>query len=399
MSGHVGKYRTKAGTQLWRYTVELPPDEHGRRRQRTRRGFRRKVDADRAMRAELHGVEQGTAVDRSTVTVAAYLREWVEGIRVRPTTKANYETCITVHLIPTTAKDGRSRPGIGGVQLQALRAEHLDRLYRYLEVEGKHTKDGPKPLAIKSIRHVHTTIRKALQDAVARGYVSRNVADLAHPPTQSQARSRMAVDAVWTTDQLRQFLAASAGDPMHALFHLACTTGMRRAELLGLRWADVDLDIPELRVRWTITEARGKVVEQDGAKTRAGERVIALDQATARALREHRAAQHQHRLLLGPAWADEVGRVFTNPIGRILVPGTILDRLHRIAAEAGLPRIGVHGLRHSYATAALRAGVDIDVVSKRLGHADVAITLNVYSHVRRSDDRAAAERAAAAILG
>lgn len=128
---------------MWRYTIDLPPDEHGQRHQRTRRGFERKLDASRAMRAELHGVDHGIAVDRTTLTVAAYLGEWIAGIRVRPTTKANYETCIYVHLIPTTTRDGRSRPGIGGLQLQSLRAEHLDRLYRYLEVEGKRTKDGP----------------------------------------------------------------------------------------------------------------------------------------------------------------------------------------------------------------------------------------------------------------
>lgn len=177
------------------------------------------------MRAELPGVEQ----------VAAYLKEWVGGIRVRPTTRANYETCINVHLVSTRARDGRNRPGIGGLKLQALRPEHLDRLYRYLEVEGKHTTDGPRRLAVKSIRHVHTAIRKALQDAVVRGYVPRNVADLAHPPTQRQARSRKAEDEVWTADQLRTFVTASREDGLHALFHLVCTTGMRRAELLGLR--------------------------------------------------------------------------------------------------------------------------------------------------------------------
>lgn len=110
---------------------------------------------------------------------------------------------------------------------------------------------------------------------------------------------------------------------------------------------------------WTITEARGKVIEQDRARTTAGERVMALDRTTAAILSEHRRGQHEQRRLVGPAWADEVGRVFTNAVGGHLVPGTILARLHRIAEDAGLPRVGVHGLRHSYATAALRAGVDI----------------------------------------
>ena len=328
---------------------------------------------------------------------------------MKPTTRSNYRTCIETHLIPVMARDGRSRPGIGGLRLQALTAEHLDELYRWLEREGKQvTKLNPKtgrmdgggvPLAPKSVRHVHTTIRKALADAVVRGYVTRNVADLAQPPTQRQARSRKAVDDVWTKEQTRRFLEAAADDELAPLFHLALMTGMRRGELLGLRWSTVDLDEARLRVRWTVTQADGRPVEQDSTKTDAGERTIALDPGTVAVLRRHRQAQLEGRMMVGGAWEDEVGRVFTNPVGRLLVPKTVLTRLHRIAADAEVPPISIHGLRHTYATLALRTGMDVDVLSRRLGHADISITLSIYAHVRDADDQAAADVAAAAILG
>jgi len=141
--------------------------------------------------------------------------------------------------------------------LQALTAEHLDALYRELERSGKRDGTG---LAPKSVRHVHVMLRKALQDAVERGHVLRNVADLANPSTQKQARSSAARERVWTGAQLQAFLAHVAADRLYAAWHLFATTGLRRAELLGVRWTDVDLDGGRLTVAQTVTLAAGKPV-------------------------------------------------------------------------------------------------------------------------------------------
>lgn len=396
MRGHVSAYDTKAGRR-WRVIYDAPPDPlTGRRRQTSKRGFKTQRDAQKSLRAILDLVDDGTYQGPFTSTVAQYLTGWVEGLRVKPSTRANYRQSIDLHLVPIKAKDGRPRPGIGGIKLRALTAEHLDTLYRWLETEGR---QDAKPLAIKTIRHVHTAVRKALADAVDRGYVPRNVADLAHPPTQKQARSRQALDGVWSAEQLRAFLAASKDHRLHAAFYLTAMTGMRRAEVLGLRWADIDLDAATVRIRWTLVQIAGEMIDQDSAKTDAGERTVALDPSTVAVLRDHRRRQLEDRMASGPAWQSDVDRVFADPIGRPVRPDLLLRHLQRVAALAGLPKINVHGLRHTYATVALRAGVDVEVVSKRLGHSDIAITLNIYRHVRDTDDQAAAALAATAILG
>lgn len=256
-------------------------------------------------------------------------------------------------------------------------------------------------LAPKSVRSVHTMLRKALQDAVERGHVLRNVADLSNPPTQRQARSRAAQRKVWTGEQMRAFLAHVTDDRLYAAWLLFATTGMRRGEVAGLRWVDVDLEAARLQVAQTVTVAGNVLVWAEDARTEAGARTIALDPVTTAALRAHRARQREERMLMGPGWVDDSHGplVFAQADGSATHPDRFLRLLATRAKGCGLPVIDVHGLRHSYATAALRAGVSPEVLSKRLGHADVAITLSIYAHVRPSDDEDAAVRAAAAILG
>lgn len=252
------------------------------------------------------------------------------------------------------------------------------------------------------MRHVHTAVRKALQDATERGHIGRNVADLANPPTQKQARSRQARDKCWTAAHLRTFLAhvAQVSDRLYALWYLLAMTGLRRAEVLGLRLAeDVDLDAGTIRVgAQTITAADGQTVVSCDGKTDAAERTIALDSGTVDVLRTHRTRQLEEQMHAGPAWQGS-GLVFTMPDGRMIRPNHVSHAFLEHCRDLDLPEIGPHGLRHTYATVALRSGVEPEVVSQRLGHTDVAITLSIYSHVTAADDRRAAETAAAAILG
>lgn len=384
MRGGVQSYETKAGRR-WMAIYDLPTAPDGRRRQARRRGFATRRDAQAALRKALNAVDEGRHVDHSAQTVAAYLRAWLAGIAVKPTTLANYRQCAEVYVIPR----------LGGVRLQHLTAEHLDVLYRELEREGKRDGTG---LAPKSVRHVHTMVRRALQTAVERGHVLRNVADLAHPPTQKQTRSKRARDKAWTVAQLRTFLEHVEGDRVYAVWLLLATTGLRRAEVLGLRWSDLDLDAGRLRVAQTVTVAESQPVWSGDGKTDSAERSIALDPATVSVLRAHRGRQVEERLAAGPVWQDH-GLLFVWEDGRPIHPERVSKWFTDRARAAGLPSIGVHGIRHSYATAALRAGVSPEVVSERIGHADVATTLSIYAHVMEGDDQAAAERAAAAILG
>lgn len=411
MRGSVDSYRVttkhpETGRyERWRIRWELPPDlDTGERRRGTRRGFATRKEAEAKLATILGSVNDGTYVEPSRQRLAEYLRSWLGGLRVRPTTLDNYRTCAEIHVIPR----------LGGVRLAQLTAEQVDGLYRDLEKHGKAagecrtadvtcrdhacSPDRHDGLAPKSVRHVHTMLRKALEDARERGYLGRNVCDLANPPRQRDARSRQARDKAWTTEELRTFLTATGDDQLSALWHLIATTGLRRAEVCGLRWADVDLDAGRLRVTHTVTEVSSGLVEQDEGKTLAAERSLALDGATTERLKRWRARQAEERLAAGVAWHD-TGLVFTREDGSGHRPKRLSAEFTKQVDDAGLSRIGIHGLRHSYATAALRAGVSPEVVSKRLGHSSIVVTLSIYAHVFEHDDRAAADRVAAAIYG
>jgi integrase len=202
---------------------------------------------------------------------------------------------------------------------------------------------------------------------------------------------------VWTHEQLRAFLAHVAGDRFNALWRLAATTGMRRGELLGPRWTDLDLDAGVLNVAQTRVKGGG-TVGYGRPKTAKGRRAIALDEATVAMLKAHRKTQARERLAWGPGYRDE-GLIFCREDGSPIDPDVLSQRFDRLVRDAGLPRIRLHDLRHTYATAALRAGVPIKVVSERLGHATPAITLAVYAHVLPGMDPEAAEQVAALVDG
>lgn len=411
MNGSASRYRVKSKHpqtgryDRWRITWDLPPDAaSGKRQQRTRGGFPTRKVAEAELATVLGQVNAGTYVAPSRQRLGVYLTSWLDGLRVKPTTLDNYRRCAVGYVIPR----------LGGVPLSELTAEQVDGLYRHLERHGKRAgtcrvagvtcrDHGCSPaehdgLAPKSVRHVHVMLRKALQDAADRGYLGRNVADLANPPTQRDARSVRARDKAWTGDQLRSFLGGTASDRLAPLWQLVATTGLRRGELCGLRWSDVDLDRGRVVVSRTLTETSAGLVEQVDGKTDAAQRSIALDRQTVEALRRWRTRQTEERLAVGPAWTDS-GLVFTREDGTSHRPKRLSSVFTETTDRLDLPRIGLHGVRHTYATLALRAGVSPEVVSKRLGHASVVITLTIYAHVFEQDDQAAAEQVAAAIYG
>lgn len=332
--------------------------------------------------------EQGLGRDpaQGRQRLADYLRAWLDGLSVKPTSQADYRQSIECYIAPR----------IGGIRLDRLTPEHLDRLYRGLETNGKRrgacrtdgrtcqarrcAPDLHEGLSAKSVRNVHGCLHVALEAAVARGYLPRNVADLANPPKAGRARSRNARDHCWTRDQLVAFLdhSRTSGDRHHALWFLIATTGLRRAEALALRWSDLDLDRARLTIRQTVTVANGVIVWQRDAKSDDSERTIALDARTVAVLHDHRRRQLEERIAAGPGWStneQDHDLVFTRPDGTAIPPKRASQMFTRHVDAAGLPRIGVHGLRHTWATLADMRGVPIKVVSERIGHADPAVTM------------------------
>jgi integrase len=199
---------------------------------------------------------------------------------------------------------------------------------------------------------------------------------------------------VWSADELRRFVVSTSDDRVGTIWRLFAFTGMRRGEVVGLRWADIDLDGGRLTVRQTISMA-GDRPNVGTPKTSAGRRVIALDAGTVAALRRWRKEQTEERLRMGAGWqgADH-DLIATEPDGTMVHPQVLTRRFGVAVKAAGLPTIRLHDVRHSYATAALASGVHVKVLAQRLGHADISVTLRVYSHVMPGDDEAAAAAAA-----
>jgi integrase len=377
MRGHV--HRRGTG---WGYVVDVGRDPvTGRRRQRTKSGFKTKREAEEAVRVVLDEVRTGAYVQPSTDTLGEYLAGWLERVKpnLRPTTWDGYRKDVA-HVT--------SR--LGAVPLQALKPVQLEACYAELAESGGAKGQGLSP---KTIGNAHSVLRRALGDAERLGVISRNVARMARPPKAEHVEM-----PTWTAEELGRFLASVADDRLYAAFVLLATTGMRRGEVLGLRWADVDLRAGHLSVKQTITASNHRLIIGP-TKTARSRRRIELDPETIDVLRRHRKAQAEERLAIGAGWVDN-DLVFCRADGEPVHPDWFTRYFVRLEAKLDVPQIrGPHDLRHTWATLALKAGVHPKVVSDRLGHSTIAITLDIYSHVSPTLDADAANTVASQIFG
>lgn len=364
----------------WSFRVDIGPDPAtGKRQQVLRQGFANRKQAEAALSALLHEVETGTVSRRSRLTVEEFFTDWLasQRQRLRPTTLRSYEV----------AADRVTRE-LGRVPLQALTPSQIEKLYtRLLEKGNRRAR-----FAAKTVRNTHVVLRKALADAERLGLVPRNAAGAARPPTAPRKEFN-----TWSADELRQFFVCSRDDRLFAAYVLLATTGMRRGEAIGLRWSDIDFDAAQLGVVQTLTTV-DSVPMFSPPKTARSRRVLYLDDQTLSVLKQHRLSQRMERLAVGEAWDTTNDLVFRDDLGRPLHPDWFSREFFRLSRLAGLPRIRLHDLRHTYATIALKAGVHPKVVSERLGHATVGITLDLYSHVTPAIARDAADVVASKIF-
>jgi integrase len=373
--------RTKDGRELIGFVVNGPRRPNGKRRQVRRRGFASLKDAKTEHAKVVAKLDEGTFVEPSRQLFGDYLGEWLDAIRakVRPSTHYSYRRKVDEYV----------RPRIGGIRLAHLSASNLNIVYADLLATGGR---GGRPLSPRTILYTHAVIRKALADAVRWGRIARNVADGADPP-----KHRTPEMHTWTADDVRSFLRHVERDRLAAVWRLAATTGMRRGELLGLRWPDLDLDAGRVAIRRSLVMA-GSVPAFSDPKTARGRRSVALDRGTVAAIREHRKRQAEERLAFGPAYRDG-DLVFAQEDGSPIDPDRFTKMFTGHVRAAGLPRIRLHDLRHTHATLALAAGVHPKVVSERLGHATVSLTLDTYSHAIPALEEEAAEKVAEIVFG
>jgi integrase len=346
-------YHNKSGLYMARYTVQTPTGP----KRKTVYGKTRTEAAEKLTRA-MADRDRGLVFEGDCEALETYLERWLEDV-VRDTVKENmlenYTYLARRHIIPE----------LGHTRLRDLKPEQVRRLYRKKLDSG---------LSNRTVQLIHTTLRKALQQALSDGILPRNVCEAVKPPRRVRKEKRPL-----TPKQARTFLETAKGDRLRALYVLAITTGLREGELLGLRWADVDLEGGKLRVLRQLTRTRRGLSFTTPKRGRT--RVVRLTDTAVAILKTHKTAQNKERLKAGSLWQDH-DLIFTSTIGTPVDVGNLTYRSFRpLLKRAGLPRIRIHDLRHTAATLMLGRGVHPKIVQEMLGHSTITQTMDTYSHV------------------
>jgi integrase len=327
-------------------------------------GKTRKEVADK-LKVALHEQQQGTLVKSSSQTVAQFLADWLENVhrrRLRPRTYERYDEVINLHVIPA----------LGRYQLQKLTAQHVQAFY---------TKKVDEGLASTTIHYYHSVLHNALSMAVKWGLVSKNVCDLVTPPRKERYEIKPL-----TVEQAQTLLAAARGHKWEALFTLALATGMRRGELIALKWQDINFKTGTLQVVRVLTRVPTKMPNREHVyieaepKTQKSRRSVIIAPFALEALKEHRVRQLEAKLKAGASW-EEHDYVYCTLHGTHLGPNHVVEEFKLLLKRAELPDIRFHDLRHSAATLLLSIGIHPKVVQELLGHTQINITMDVYSHV------------------
>lgn len=418
----------------WQFELELPPGPDGSRQRDVKGGFATAKEAVEARAEALRQFKDGTRSVDPKMTLGEWLPRWldarIERGELREGTAADYRDSIVRYLVPR----------LGHVKLTEMRAAHITAAYdamrrdrtaeikaaeeinaqRRAEAEEKnkvkhsgrprvpHLVKMPRPLGPLTMRRIHNTLSGALKSATKQGLIPRNPAPDAELPRAVQPKVK-----VWTAEQLGAFLDAIEGHRLYPLYHLAAFAGMRRGELCGISWDDVDLDAGRIVVRWQITDQsyRNAIAARKRGepgrfrtkpKTRAGEdRVVDLDAVSVEVLKRWRERQAAEREEWGPAYAapidDEGDLVFTREDGAPLDPGRTYSEFIRLVREAGRSHLKLHGLRHLNISLQLEAGVSETIIAMRVGHTSPALIRSTYGHLIGTVGRRAAEATAALV--
>jgi integrase len=332
----------------------------------TVRGTRK--DAERELTRLLGAAHTGTLVEASKVTVAEYLRGWLDNAHgLAGKTAERYRQLAEQQIIPH----------LGTVPLQRLRPAHVEDWHRLLLASGG--KHGAA-LSARTVGHAHRVLHRALARAVKAEVVARNVASVISPPKIDEHEAE-----ILTADLIGPVIEALQGHWLQPIGVLALATGMRRGEILATPWSAVDLDKASIQITRSLEQTRAGI-KFKLPKTKTSRRVVALPPTAIEALRNHRRQQLEMRLALGQGRPDGDTLVFSNIEGAPIPPNNLSRDWARFVKARKLPAVSFHALRHTHVSALISAGVDVLTVSRRIGHANAAITLRVYGHLFEQDD-------------
>jgi integrase len=379
MKGHIRKRGNS-----YAIVVELPRDPStGKRRQKWHYINGTKRDAERTLRELLTSMDNGTYIKHKKLTLGSLLREWLTdyvAIHDSPRTLESYSSNVKRHLIPA----------LGALPLAELKPQHIQGYYAKALESGR--ADGKGGLSARSVLYHHRIIGKALGYAVKMGLIARNVTDAVSPPRVAKVTM-----ATLSPEEVSRILDTAKDSPYYVFFVTLLYTGLRRGELLALRWRNLDLDSASLAVVETAYQlGNGEYVIKE-PKTAHSRRMVSLSPAIVGLLQEYRADQVLLRIQLGIGLTED-DFVFVRYDGRPLLPNAVTHAFQKLVKKAGLRRVRLHDLRHTHATLMLKAGIHPKIVSERLGHASIGITLDTYSHVLPGLQKQAAEKFDAVVV-
>lgn len=375
------KFINKAGelveSKAWTFIADVGRDADGKRKQIRRTVKGTKADCERELRSILSNVDNGSYIKPTIKTVGQYLNEWVNGYarnNTAPRTYERYKEIVDKNLIPA----------LGSIPLTKLKPQHIQSYYDNALLEGR--RDGKGGLSAQTVYHYHRILFKALRHAVKQNIIVRNVCESVEPP-RPEYKPMNAADS----NNVSVLLEAASGTPYYVLIFTAIFTGLRRSEILALKWQNVDLDLATMSITETLHHLKtGEYIFRQ-PKSKRGRRNIALSPALAILLRRHRTVQEALREQLGSKLETD-DLVFSDIKDNPMRPNTVTRAFHILATKAGMPKLRFHDLRHTHASLMLSQGIHPKIVSERLGHSSINITLDTYSHVLPGIQEAAALR-------
>lgn len=377
--GHGEGSITRRKDGRWQGSVLLGYDpETGKERRKYFYGETRKEVQQQINKIAVK-IQAGTYREPAKITVEEWFTTWHNDymrLSLRPTTWTSYGYQINGHIIPA----------LGHLKLSQLQTQHIQRLYNEKLKSGR--LDGREGgLTPKSVRFIHTVIHSCLEQARKEGMIAVNPASAVRLPKLERSEIRYL-----DSGEIREFLEVARDSKHFAAFFLALNTGMRRGEILGLRWKDLNLEEGQLTVNQGLVRVSGKGLIFQEPKTELSNRTISLSPMVVKVLREHRKKQNEYRLLLGGAYNKDLDLVFANELGNPVCPRAFTRIFERLLKKAGLKAVAFHDLRHTFATIALEEGVSVKAVQETLGHHSAAFTMDVYSTVTDKMKREAADK-------
>lgn len=358
------------GKGTWQIRYEGQPDGSGKRKYLSVTFHGNKTDAQRELRKKITAVEEGTHVDRNLETVSSFMESWLTNyaaVNTTPRTTQGYRQKVSAYIIPH----------LGGIKMQNLTARHVQGLHRWML---------DKRLSNQSVLHTHRVLSKAMQCAVDWEVISKNPAQKIKPP-----RPEPTPIDVWDMVELGRFVQGTTDNQFSDVFKLAVFSGLRRSELTGLRWEQLDLETKTLRVTETLQRISGRGLMVGQPKTKTSRRAIALGETAINLLQEIRWKQIRLETEMGALYQNESGYVFTDALGAPIDADRLTKGFTKVVKSLGLPPATFHSLKHLHASLLLAEGVNPKAISERLGHSNVALTLNIYSHLLPGLQESAAE--------